>query len=282
MESIINKNIITYNINPIDDFEGLSPSQMHSVMYDLFNNDCIVQIKQNIPNEVLDQIGFFRLCEEYLNIIDRDKILKLTPQGRLKIKIVKELYDMKFIIIDLYEKGIFKNFMEEYLNFIHNANQLCRYSGLIKKVNNTISLTAKGKKIIDVSKRQDLFRHILLEFIEGFNWSYNDRHDDELTGQFGIGFTLYLLSKHGQEGKPVGFYSMKYLKAFPKLIENYVDNTYRTKEQQFNQINQIRAFERFLEWFNFIDIAQVDRDSPKQEMSVKINKLFTEVFEFRI
>lgn len=279
MDKIIQEIIDKQNRTAISDFEGLSPAQMMPLLHNLFGDNSIVQITNNIPDDILDQIGFFRVCEEFLAIINREENIKLTPKGSLPKKIVKEIYDRRFILDRMIESGVSKNFVELELTFIHNANIICKELGLIKKQNNCLSLTAKGKKLMSSQNRNELFRLILEHFIKSFNWSYNDRYDDEINGQFGIGFTIYLLFKYGFEERAVQFFADKYLTAFPNIIDNFQEYPFMDKQTQFNSSYKVRAFERFLQWFNFIDITATESYRPPREMAVVATKMIKYVFQ---
>jgi hypothetical protein len=271
----------SYNQRPIADFEGLSPIQMQSLLYDLFGANSVIKINNDISNENIDQVSFFRICEEFISIINREVELKLTPNGNLPKKIVKEIYDKKFITDSLFESGILKNFVEREFIFIHNAKIICKQLNLIKKQNNKLSLTAKGKKIIASNKRIEFFNMVLLYFIKEFNWSYNDGYNEEHNGQFGSGFTLFLLLKYGLESRSVQFYADKYLKAFPKILDNFPEDTVFTKQRQFNNSFSLRTFNRFLFWFNCIEITEKKSYNPSKEMSIKSSKLLTPIFQLK-
>lgn len=96
------------NSRGIDDFEGLSPIQMSNILYNSFEKDSIIKIYQKADDKTLNKIGFLMLTEYFLNLIEKQKELKLTNSGYLPVKIVKELYNTKFIFEDSIESGFNK------------------------------------------------------------------------------------------------------------------------------------------------------------------------------
>jgi hypothetical protein len=78
MQTSINNIINSYNESPIQDFEGLSPNQIQLLSFHIFELDNPLQINDSISNETLDKINFFRLCVEFLKIIQRKNGLKLS------------------------------------------------------------------------------------------------------------------------------------------------------------------------------------------------------------
>lgn len=82
----IEANFILRNNTPLDDFLGLSPTEIHHLLYDTFGDKSPIQLRDNIDDKTLDQIPLFRIAEEFLKIIHRDKQIKLTPLGALPKK----------------------------------------------------------------------------------------------------------------------------------------------------------------------------------------------------
>jgi hypothetical protein len=74
----IETNILLRNNTPLDDFLGLSPTEIHHLLYDTFSDKSPIQFRDDIDDKTLDQIPLFRIAEEFLKIIQRDKQIKLT------------------------------------------------------------------------------------------------------------------------------------------------------------------------------------------------------------
>jgi hypothetical protein len=69
------------NNSPVDDFLGLSPEEMHHLLYGTYGDKSPVQFQNDIDERTLDQIPIFRIAEHFLKIIQRDRQIKLTPLG---------------------------------------------------------------------------------------------------------------------------------------------------------------------------------------------------------
>lgn len=82
---------------PIDDFEGFSSADMNYLVYETFSSDSPLQIKKNIPDNILDQISFLMQIEYLLHKINDLDELKLTAKGYLPTTLVKEIYDLGLI-----------------------------------------------------------------------------------------------------------------------------------------------------------------------------------------
>jgi hypothetical protein len=96
------------NNAPVDDFCGLSPTEMHHLLYDAYGDKSPLGLRIDIENSTLDDMPFFRLTEEFLRIISREESIKLTPLGALPRKTVHELYGHKLITEDIIEAGFSK------------------------------------------------------------------------------------------------------------------------------------------------------------------------------
>ena len=241
---------------PLDDFCGLTPNEVHSLLYDAFGGSSPLKIKGDISNQTLNSIPFFRLTEEFLKIIQRDRFIKLTPLGALPKKTLHELYNHRLIKEDVIEYGISKLTREidsAALTSLHINTQL---TGSIKKSNGKLALTKQGEKLLQPDKRHELFRLTLQTFTDKFNWSYNDGYSEHPIGQLGWGFSVYLLFQFGSQPQAAQFYADKYLKAFPMFLQYLPQDHISTPQRDFTSCYSIRTFDRFLEWFGFVDIEK--------------------------
>lgn len=275
------------NNTPLEDFSGLTPTEMHFLLYDTFEEDSPVQLRSDIDDATLDQIPLFRIAEGFLKIIERDKFIKLTPNGALPQKVLVELYEQKFLPDEFIESGIVKLHREHDCLSIRSARLAVGFARFVKKLHGRLSLTQKGTKILQAKNRVQFFRIFLASFTNQFNWSYNDAYPDLPIGQLGWAFTVYLLAKFGDCPRTIGFYADKYLKAFPDFIDYFPPFYYTTPQIQFQHCYGVRTFERFLDWFGFVTIEKqkpyFDMDNCKITRTDLLHKIFTfkpNVFEF--
>jgi hypothetical protein len=271
-----------YKNIPKEEIEGLTLNQMHNVVHNLFGMTCPVFLKDVISDNTLNQIKFFRLCEEFLKIVQRESVLKLTPKSMLQLKVVRELYEHRFIPDYAIETGISKSFSESRITTIHNARIICITAGLIKKSHNSLALTGKGIKLLNFSKRNVLFKLILDTFTNKFNWAYNDLNDDQITGRYGIGYVLILLMKFGNQESECKFYADKYLSAFPNLIRYYENTRWTTPINAFYNCFTVRVFERFLYWFNFVNVSEQIQLWHADKDVISVGEVFHDIFQFEL
>ena len=65
--------ILQENNRPLDDFQGLTPAEMHCLLYQPLSDNCVVRLKPSIADDVLDQIPFFRLLEDFMTLIENNR-----------------------------------------------------------------------------------------------------------------------------------------------------------------------------------------------------------------
>jgi hypothetical protein len=271
------KLVFTTNNSPIDDFLELTPTEIHYLLYDPFGGNSVVQLQREISDAVLDQTPLFRIVEEYLRIIERDKYIKLTPMGALPKKVLVELYDKRILLDDHIECGIVKLTREHDWISLMSARMTLQIAGLVRQANGKIILTKKTEKLLAESNRQELFKQFFQVFTEKFLWSSNDGYPAEMLGQLGWAFSIYSIDKFGNQPMSCGFYAEKYLKAFPYFLGFFKDS-YSTVAEQSSRCYAIRTFSRFLEWFGFVKFDQ--KKSRSELMSAEITRsgIFNSVF----
>ena len=172
-------NILLRNNSPVDDFSGLSPTEIYHLLYDTFGDKSPVQFRNDIEDKTLDQIPLFRIVEDYLKIIQRDKQIKLTPLGALPKKVMIELYDKKFLLDEHIESGITKLWREEDCIAIRNARLTAELAGLVKKVTGKLTLTKTATKLLETNNRLQIFKQFFQSFTDKFLWSFNDRYPEQ-------------------------------------------------------------------------------------------------------
>ncbi|MQY80388.1 MAG: hypothetical protein GH151_14570 [Bacteroidetes bacterium] len=263
-------------------YEGLNPHDFFQIILNTLGEGSPIILQSSIANIDLDRSPLFRLAEVYLGEIIKYQPLKLTINGNLPRNLCRELYEIKIIKDDYQEVGVPKIASEKDFMYLHNIRLLCDMAGLTKKRHNRISLTKKGEKLVDNSKRTQLFHLILKTYTVDFNWAYNDLYEDDGTLQSGFGYTLYLVKKFGKTEKETSFYSEKYLKAFPFLIDQFDEGIWYKNEDYFRDCYILRTFSRFLEPFGFVEIRREGANVFKDKDYIKKTKLFDKVFSFSV
>ncbi len=240
--------MITFLMNnqPVDDFLGYSPDEMHDILYNPFEPDSLVRIREDIPDEVLDQIPFLRITEYIIDKIREAGELKLTKAGNLPIKVVFGVYG-KYFTEKLAESPYYHPTKEQDIASVHTARIVLELSRVVKKRHNKLSLTKAGEKII--KNRSLLLGELLRTYAMRFNMGYLDGYDAPNYGNMGIAFILIALHKFGNKPRSSTFYAEKYHQALPPILATY-RNPFSSPDKCFN----LRLANYFFNFFNLIEI----------------------------
>lgn len=249
------------------DFEGYSPHEMHQILHFTFGANSPVQI-QKLPAEEYKGIPILNLVRYLVGLIDTRGEIKLTTRGNLPVKLVADIYSRGFFKDAFIESGLKKLYKETDSMSIHLTRILVEISGLAKKRNGKLSLTASAKKYL--ANDSELFLLILQTFMAKFNWAYFDGYGENNIGQLGCGFSLMLLSKYGDIKRHGTFYAEKYFKAFPQLMASLAPS-YGSKERYATNCYSLRTFEIFLNYFGLISIENQGKIFDKKIFITKTN-----------
>ncbi len=269
IEKYVIRAIQKRNHSPVDDFEGYSPDEMQVILYNFFDSKCVVQFKK-ANDKIYDSIPILNQIKFLCDIILENGELNLTKTGRLPIKTVAQIYNEGYLKDEGIEQGISKLYKEEGIQTMELTRILLELSQIVKKRNNKLSITAKGKKLI--ANNHSLFIHIFEIFSTKFNWSYFDGYDNEEVGQIGIGFSLILLDKYGSDFKSTNFYANKYLKAFSFEANN--EDIVTDNQKAYS----LRTFDRFLEYFGLVKLTNKRFGETSK---VKTTSLFKKLIKVR-
>jgi hypothetical protein len=267
------------NSQPLDEFDSLSPNEMHYLLYDPFGEKSPLAYSPSLDSSIVQQIPFFNLISYYLNLIYVAQNVKLTSYGNLPTKMVINIYSKKFITEDIFEQGLYKLVKQSDSMTITNARYISELAGFVKLRKQHLSLTQKGEKLIQNENKVELFKEIFSIFTTKFNWAYNDGYGDNPIGQMGFAFSLMLVSKYGYTEQHFDFYAQKYRKAFPALLTTIEEPHFQNKEMEMDWCFALRTFERFMMWFGLIDVSDKIAVSNKSYHLHK-SDIFDQIFKF--
>jgi hypothetical protein len=264
------------NNRPVPDFEGLSSVEMESLIYNPFTKHSPVQLKAEINPELLRDVPFMLLVEAYLKYIIENESIKLTSIGNLPRVLLHHLYGLGYIKEEPIESGLMKLSKEDDSVSIQNVKNICDVAGLTTKRKCKVTVSKKGKELL--KNRSELFKVLFTGYSTRLNLAYHDHLGSENIGHIGNSFIFGLLLKYGSEERPSKFYSNKYLKAFPLLINGIKENDYRTKEESFKNCLTVRIFERFLNWFGLIE-SRLEGWEYDHNLFIKNTPLLDQIFD---
>jgi hypothetical protein len=202
------------NLSPKSPFLGMSPAQMHSVLYSPFSFHNDVFTFECFDDNKLKEIPLLKHALFLLNKIREAGEIKSTQTGNLPRSLVREMFN-EFFINDRYAR--MPNTEDDLLG-VSRVRNILEISGLIKKRSSKFSLTQKGEKILVENKFIELFHDIFLTFMNDWNWSHGDRYSEFPLIQSSAIFNFLLIHKKCQDWTLDNQLGRFYLEAFPALI----------------------------------------------------------------
>jgi len=254
--------MIRQNSAPRSDLNGLSPEDMHNIMYDPFRDQCVVQLNKLDKNQY-ELVPLIRQALFLLNTLN-EKDLKLTKLGWLPLKIVADAYRIgqpEWIIEELKQKRI-----NEYeAGAVWMARIILELLGWIKTRKGVLSLTVKGRKAF--SNIDAAANEILRFSLVGVGLHTFDAVEDDRIGNLGIAYSVWLLNQFGSEWHFGSFYQEHYQKAF-----NFPDKY---------TIYETRVFSRLFYWLGIVEMRLNKQVGPPFQWEYRKTDLLPMIFSFK-
>lgn len=289
------------NNSPIDDFDGLSPSQMEQLLYHPFEGNTVIKFAKKAKYGIFVDSPLFLIAWELLTLASQGGGIKLTSKGYLPLKLVKSIYNRGYLPDDLIDDGDIELRSEDDWLLLFVTKQLLMISDFAEIQGNMFTLTKMGSELLAQKADYEVYMELLKAFCLGFSWASNDGYGSEEIGQLGFMYMLHLLKKYGDVAREPDFYDEKYFRAFPMLTvdtdededdeedsdPDYIPDPEYVPDPEEERMDclDLRFFERFCLWFNLAEV-EMDFDLPAGEFSfemfesigqVKRSKLFERI-----
>lgn len=276
LDELLKNASLNYNTRPVEKFENYSPSEMSNILNHSFEDDSIINFRNDFSRLSFKDIPFFNSIKYFLSIINREGEIKLTAAGNFPPKYIKELYSKSFIDDASLENKSVKALNEMDIPYIHLTKVICYVAKLVKTHKGAISLTRLGKNMLN--QDFDLLKLIYTSFYQSYNLAYMDDYPDFDFSQV-FPFFVLLIGKYGDISRSLDFYYSKMINAFPALnvpldLEEFADID-MDADIDFNEICksafEFRIIENFLVLFNVVDYNQNSK-------IIKKSNIFNELF----
>jgi hypothetical protein len=269
-----------YNRSPIDDFEGLSPEEMHWLLNAPFDPErSPMQIVEDVPEALIKGAKFPEDLTQYLLLVKEDAPMKLTATGALTRAFCRQLCDKG---MDEHNIEWFKEqplMREEDSYYITLLDTFSRGMGYTKQLGHRLSLTREGGALLKTSP-SERFLTMFKMYAQKYSWDYGDRHPSSRIIQQGFGFSLYLLSLYGREPRDDHEYPERFYKAFPMVLNDFEEGNYYTNEMQFQDTYLLRTVTRFMVRFGLADDINKTKDKSTKVILRK-TQLFDALVQWR-
>jgi hypothetical protein len=269
-----------YNDRGLDEFDGLSPTQMRNFLHDPFESPDLVVFAEQLDQEPTGPMSeLFRCIVESID----DKGLRLTPKGNLPRAVSRETA-LSVLGEERYEEftSVSKISSEEDYPDLFKTRIVATRAGLLRKQHGKLFRTKRCDKLIKDGSLAGVYPRMLRAASREFNWGYSDRYPELWIIQHSFLFTLRLLSRHGNEWRGASFYADAFLRAFPDAQEEISRPPYSDPKRWLDRCFILRALERYA---GFCGLAEIDSDPVIDHLSerrVRATPLLVSAVEFRV
>ncbi|OEU62894.1 MAG: hypothetical protein BA870_02300 [Desulfuromonadales bacterium C00003094] len=245
---------------PLADFAGLSSEQMYRLLYYPFESPDLVLFPQTLPEEPKAPIlTLFSLLVEAIG----EQGLKPTAKGNLPRKFCREAA-LAFWGEEAYGEHTKYGAINKEEDFfdLHVTRVVAELVGLVRKYKGKFILSRNCRSLLAQGGMAAVYPQLLQVCAKEFNWAYRDGYAELPFIQQSFLFTLYLLSRFGNDWRSSVFYEDHFLQAFPMVLDELMSLTYQTPEQQARSCYTLRTLVHFAGFLGLATVEPVESDQP--------------------
>jgi len=263
------------NAEPKSEFLGLSPEQMHRMIYRPFDETSdIVTLNKNLSDEKILEIPIVKEAIYFLRRLGELQPLKATAKGNLPRAFACEIHDRfpedpDFHYPIVSEEGDMK------LSALRHILDIC---GWIKKRNQKFYLTQKGQNLNGKGVGPDDFHHLFQTYTQKFNWASRDLYPELGIIQQAFLFSCYILHRKAKTYVSANELSTHFIQAFPAVLNT--EERCLSSEESYHLLQHsfyIRFIERFCEYFGLVTIEKKEKRSLQLDYLIRTTPFFGEM-----
>jgi hypothetical protein len=264
------------NSQAVNDFHGLSPNQMHNVLYEPFTSPQVAAFRL-LPDDMAADVRMVAVFRKIAAAVG-EKGLKATGQGNLPRNLCRAIFSAhpsghRFLL----RNGAASIMKEEDFGDLHIVRVTAEAAGLLCLTKGKWFLTKKGHEM--AANPRKAYAELFRTYTTKVNWGYTDAMLDLPFIQQSFLFTLYLLQRYGARPRPASYYAEAFLKAFPVIERDVNPLPGWTAVQEITQAYILRALSRFAVSFG---LAEEEGDSWALESRVvKSTSVLDRLVDFR-
>jgi len=268
------------NQTPIEEFQGISPEQMHRFLDFPFSSPQLVSFPDRLDTTPSAPIlNLFGLLAEAIGA----RGLKPTAKGNLPQKSCRDIA-LAYWGEEAYRHHTrFGNInREEDFIELHVTRLVAELAGLIRKHKGRFILSRDCRKLLAEMGLAGTYPRLFRAYVEQFNWGYLDRYPDMPFIQHSFLFTLYLLSRYGDRWRPQVYYEDCFLRAFPMLLSEVEPTPFSTPEQEIRSCYTLRALVRFPGFLGLAEVEPLTKEPHTRDYRIRKLPLLDDAVRFHV
>jgi hypothetical protein len=268
------------NRRPRDEFQGLSPEQMHWMLNLPFTSPQWVRFPEALDTQPTAPIlRFFSMLADAIG----EQGLKATAKGNLPRNFCREAA-LTYWGEEAYQErtrygGINR---EEDFADLHVTRLVAELAGLVRKYKGKFILSRNCRHRLAEGGLAAIYPKLFKAYIEQFNWAYRDGYPELRFMQSAFLFTLYLLTRYGDTWRAQVFYEDAFLRAFPMLLDEVPPSQVFTPEETLRRGYTWRTLVGFASFLGLAEVEKISDDILCHDYRVKALPLLSEAVQFQI
>jgi hypothetical protein len=268
------------NQSPLNDFQGLSPEQMHRMLNFPFDTPQMVTFPQMLATKATAPAAtLFSLLVEAIG----PKGVKSTATGNLPRNFCREAAQVLWGQEKYRDRTEFGGINTETdFSELHTIRLTATLAGLIRKYQSRFVLTKKCSRMLADHGMEGLFSLLLTAYVRKFNWAYRDGYPELGFIQQSFLFSLYCLFQHGADWQPNTFYEDCFLGAFPLILEHVQSHPMSSPEETVRRCYTWRCLVNFAGFFGLAQVEPKSEGILNREYRIKKRPLLAQTVLFHL
>jgi SEC-C motif len=274
--------IESQNDAPEPDFHGLSPTQVHDIIYHPFDSPRMVSFRERLSFE--PEAELILILDEIRKAIESPAGLKATQTGALPRSFAKHMKPLLAPYSEIFDLlPDIKVNKEGDLFDLHVGRMILKVSGLLRTYKGKFILSRNCRDLLKNGQFAAVYPVLFRSMATRFNWGYWDLFPDVSPVQSFFAFGLYLLSKYGREPRPAEFYVDAFIDAFPMLVFEIPPSPYDTDPiDEFMHLFITRVIKRVWVFFGLASMTSKRREPYGFEHTIMATPLLYDFVSFPV
>lgn len=270
------------NQGPKGAFQGLSPEQIHRMLWFPFSSPHLVTFPESVEvaGAKPPAMELFDLLIEGIG----EKGMKTTAKGNLLRNFCRDVA-RTYWGEEAYEKNTRFNSINKEADFpeLHAVRLTAELAGLVRKYKGKFILSRDCRRILADAGTSTIFSRLLRTYCERFNWAFRDYYSEIPFIQQAFLFSLYLLTRHGGDTlRPQSLYEDNFLKAFPAVVGQVDLTPWDTPEEEVRRCYTLRTLLRFGKFFGLVEMVPDTDEEFCSRYQVKKTPLLDNAVKFHL
>ena len=165
---------------------------------------------------------------------------------------------------------------------MHCLRLVAELAGLVRKYKGKFILSVKCRQKVAANGIKAIYPDLFMAYVQKFNWAYCYGYQEIPFVQQAFMYTLFLLSKYGQQSRPQSFYEDIFLAAFPALLNEIEEKPYGSAEEIARSTYFLCTLRHFADFFGLATLEAISKDDLLTSYKVKKLPLLNQFISFTL